>query len=410
MVEPEKRRILFVDDEPDLLQGLRRILRPMRHEWEMQFVSNANDALGILEASPFDVLVTDLVMPVMDGVELLENVKARYPQMIRLVLSGHVGKEKMYRVVELAHQFMTKPCDAETLRGVIAQSSALHNLLQSDSLKQVVGELDALPSLPTLYIKIMQELKTPGSSIARIGEIISGDLGMSAKTLQLVNSAFFGLPRKIESVKQATIYLGMETIRSLVLSSQIFSSLQDDQASQFRLNQLWQHSQLCAAVAKALAIMEGLPSEQVNYAYMAGMFHDIGKIILVTNLPKDYMTIIEMCRKEDVGEIEAERLVLSVTHAEIGGYLLGLWGFHDPLVEAVCLHHDPELSPDESFSPLTAVHVANALGGATTVSEAELHDGIISLKYLERINQLHRMPDWQAKFNEISEKGGRNER
>jgi YesN/AraC family two-component response regulator len=186
-----KKRILFVDDDPNVLQGLRRMFRPLRHEWDMTFIESGQEALALLAHTPCDVVVSDMRMPEMNGVQLLMAVKERYPHIIRIVLSGYAGHELLLPSVKLAHQYLSKPCDAAILQTAINRTCTLYELLSKETLQRLVAGITLLPSLPTLYQEIMEAVHSPNSSLAQIGKIIEQDLGMTAKILQLVNSAFF---------------------------------------------------------------------------------------------------------------------------------------------------------------------------------------------------------------------------
>ena len=228
-----KRKILFVDDEPKVLISIRRMLHSLRKEWDMQFAESGPEALSILAQDPFDVIVTDMRMPGMDGAQLLTEVKQNYPQMVRIVLSGHADKEMIYKSVRPAHQYLSKPCDADLLKLTVSRACTLREMLTQDSLKKVVSEMDSLPSLPSLYAEIMEELRKEDASIQKIGEIISRDLGMTAKILQLVNSAFFGIPRHIENSAQAVNLLGMNIVKALVLTMEVFSEFEQNKSNGF---------------------------------------------------------------------------------------------------------------------------------------------------------------------------------
>jgi len=167
-----KRKILFVDDEPMVLQGLKRMLRSMRNEWDMAFAESGEEAMGILEGHPFEVLVTDMRMPGMNGAELLKKVQKRFPDMIRIVLSGHSDQELILKSVRTAHQYLSKPCNADTLKNTVSRACALRELLKDETLKQVVSNIDTLPSLPKLYQEIMAELQSEDAFMDRVGEII----------------------------------------------------------------------------------------------------------------------------------------------------------------------------------------------------------------------------------------------
>ena len=208
MTSAERRfAVMFVDDEPLVLQGLQRMLRPERERWDMRFARSGAEALGLLEREPFDAVVSDLRMPEMDGAALLAAVMDRYPHMARIVLSGEMDRELTFRTVHCAHQFLSKPCDADTLKQTLARASSLRRLLNDRRLKSLLPRLESLPSLPALYTEILAEIQAPNSSFRKVGDLVARDLGMTAKILQLVNSAFFGLPRHVTAIDSARVYL-----------------------------------------------------------------------------------------------------------------------------------------------------------------------------------------------------------
>jgi len=215
------KRILFVDDESMVLDGLRRMLRGMRNEWEMEFAASGHEALGILAGRQFDVIVTDMRMPGMDGCQLLNHVKKLHPQVVRIVLSGQSDNDMIMKSVGPAHQFLSKPCDAEILKTTVARVCSMWNLLDDEALIKVVSGIESLPSLPQLYSEVVDEVNSAEGSLNRVGEIISKDSGMSAKILQLVNSAFFGLPRQVTSPVRA-VQLEQSSSSALIQSKPSF--------------------------------------------------------------------------------------------------------------------------------------------------------------------------------------------
>lgn len=356
------RQILFVDDEPMILDGLRRMLRPMRDVWDVEFANGGAMALEMLACQEFDVIVSDMRMPGMDGAQLLTAVQQLYPNIIRVILSGHTEKEMILKTVGIAQQYLSKPCDADTLKETIAKAFALRDLLSSPSLQKLVSSLGSLPSLPSLYMQLVKELQNPNVSLNHVGEIISKDIGMTAKILQMVNSAFFGLRRNVSNPTEAAMLLGLDTIMSLVLSIQVFSSFDDIHCPEFSTQHLWTHSTEVGTAAKSFVkAAQKNSSKLADDTMTAGLLHDTGKIVLISSRADDYKKVVKMTKTENISLIEAERFVFGSTHAEIGAYLLGLWGLPDSVVEAVAFHHEPLASPSSSFSPLTAVYLANLL-------------------------------------------------
>jgi HD-like signal output (HDOD) protein/CheY-like chemotaxis protein len=399
MNDQAKRHILFVDDEPMVLKGLQRSLRKMRGEWEMTFASSSKEALDILGTGAFDVIVSDLRMPEMDGAQLLAEVKNRHPQVVRIILSGQVEQETTLKSVRLAHQSLSKPCDADILKQTLNQLFSLRNLLEDESIKRIVSETETLPSLPAVYTEIIRELQSTDPSVKKVGEIISADMAMTAKILQVVNSAFFGLVRKISNPKEAVMLLGTETIKALVLSVKIFSEFNQKKFSWFNFDELFNHSMSVSMFAQTISREEHLDQGIVNHSLMAGLFHDLGKLILVTNFQEPYRQVLTESRetKQNLWDLENERF--GTSHAEIGAYLMGLWGLDYPVIEAIAFHHCPAKSLSNSTGLLTTVHFGDALdrsknGGDDLNSKNGLR--YLDRGYLENLGVAGRINDWQT--------------
>jgi HD-like signal output (HDOD) protein len=390
-------RILFVDDEPNVLQGIERMLRPMRQEWTTGFCQGGPEALQTLASETFDVIVTDMRMPGMDGAALLNEVMQRYPDMVRIVLSGHSSKESTFKSIGVAHQFLAKPCSADELRRTIEQAFALRNLLLNASIMQTVSRLNSVPSMPRLYEALVQELQRAEASAKRVGEIVAQDPGMIAKVLQLVNSAFFGLPRHVASPEQATALLGVDTMKALVLSIEVFSQFSGAVAEGLSPETVQKHCTETAALARKIAMLEHAPRDVVDAALMAGFLHDVGKLILAQNFPAEHHAIVAHAQAAQIPWHQAEREVIGTTHAEVGGYLLGLWGLPQAIVEATVCHHEPDRALNHSFSALTALHAANVLvleqtGGAAGAAES------LDVDYLARVGVAERVDTWRAEY------------
>ncbi|MGQ9688779.1 MAG: HDOD domain-containing protein [Desulfobaccales bacterium] len=336
-----KLKILFVDDDPNVLNGLRRMLRSMRDQWETFFANSGVEALDFLARQEVDVVVSDMRMPGMDGAELLQTVKERYPHVIRIILSGQSDRRKVFETVKVAHQYLSKPCDDATLKATIERSRLLYDLLGDRSLKEVVSRIESLPSLPALYFEILQELESDYCFIQKVGEIIARDIGMTAKILQLVNSAFFGFYHHVSSPVQAAELLGTEVIKVLVLSEKIFSSLDHHKLAAFKFESLWEHSLVTGLTAKTIARKERHSQTEIDQAFMAGVLHDSGKLVLAANFPDKYKETTALAQEAGLFLWEAERRVLGVSHGEIGAYLLALWGLPEAIVDAIARHHEP---------------------------------------------------------------------
>lgn len=389
-----------MDDEPRVLSGLERMLRPMRHVWTMSFARSGREALAQLKENHFDAVVTDIRMPVMNGLELLSEVKRLYPDTVRIILSGESDREMTLKAVNVSHQFLNKPCNTETLKDAISRVGDLSLLLKKDSIKAMVSGVDSLPSLPSLYLEIIQEIQSSDSSIKKVGDIISRDLAMTAKILKLVNSSYFSLPRHISSPEQAVFLLGLDTIKSLVLSIQVFSQFRLKKMPEGYLSRLWDHSMATAQTSKIIAKQERQEQVVIDNSFMAGLLHDAGKLVMASCFDDQYGELVSSVGDNRVLS-EREKEAFDVTHAEAGAYLMGLWGLPHPIIEAIAFHHSPGSSIAREFTPLTAVYIADMLEHEKSGGFAEESGIEIDHEYIAAMGLNSAYP-----FREASVSGG----
>ncbi|MBF0406651.1 MAG: HDOD domain-containing protein [Candidatus Riflebacteria bacterium] len=383
-----KASILFVDDEPNVIQGLQRMLRDYRDEWDMYFAGSGEEALKLMQQKSIDVIVSDLRMPEMNGSQLLEKVQIHYPHTVRIVLSGESDSEYILPSARCAHQFFAKPCDPKVLKKALTRSIELRNLLKNPAFLKVISGIPFMPSIPRVYNELLSALESEDSSAKAIGDIIAKDVTMTARVLQLVNSAFFGLPRRVTTPQEAVLLLGVNIIKSLVLYVKLFFTAPDVPIPGMSLDDLWEHSSKVGALAKSIIYEHGGDKTMMENAVIAGMMHDAGKLLLMDI--SSYMTKVRISMREGKTFSQAEYEEFSTSHAEIGAYLLGIWGLPEEIVETVALHHKPTMLPSSGFSLLTAVHVADAYLIAAGKSKP-LYDE----EYLKTIGVMKDIPAWE---------------
>ena len=354
----DRKSLLFVDDEPGVLDGLKRTLHPLREEWDFSFANSGAEALDRLQRQPVDLVVSDLRMPRMDGIELLNTIKGRHPRIARFVLSGHADRFMVLRCAGPAHQFLVKPCETDRLVKAIRRAFSLRDLLQSHALLSFMENAPDLPALPKIYETLMAALQSPDSSMAHIATLIEGDAAMAGKLLHLVTSAFVGY---IQTIQQAVSYLGAEAISAIALAAALFEPYLGEKDAEFGVQGTYDHSVAVGATAGRW-ISQTLKDRQLaEEATMAGMTHDIGKLLLIRNRPDAWREALAWAAERNLPLPAAEREVAGVTHAEVGAYLLNRWGVADNIVEAVAYHHHPASCLGRDKNSLFAVHVANAL-------------------------------------------------
>lgn len=363
------------------------MLEPFLKEWVGHFCRGGPEVLAKLDQSHFDTLVCDTRLAGVNCSDLLIDVRRRHPRTVRIALINPGEQDDAVRIASLAHRVLAKPCDPIELHAAIQRAHSLRELLKGSSLEAVVGRLSSVPALSTLYTRIADELMTPDYSLAAVGELVAQDLGIAARLLQMANSALVGLRRPATTPNQAVRILGADLTRTLVLAADLFSRYNPASLRPFSIELLWKHSQEVAELAAQIARAERLGDRIERESGLAGLFHDIGRLTLASQLPGPYKEVMATMLSQNLTAEQAERRLFGVSHAEVGAYLLGLWGLPDPLVEAVAWHHNPSACPGASFTPLTAVHVADAI----------LHkdEGITpDMDYLDRLGLAERWDVW----------------
>lgn len=389
------KRVIFVDDDVNIGQAMKRMLRPMRNEWEMVFCSSGEEALTVLEEQgAFDIIISDMHMPGMHGHELLVAVMEKYPQTIRFALSGSPGADSMIKTSAIVHQFLLKPCDPHHLLGLIIRAFELRDQLSDKRVQDILMDVSGVPSVPVVYKKVMEEMQKDPVSVQAIADLIETDAGLSSKILQIVNTSELGLSQRVTNVGQAVKALGLENIRNLVLMAEVFQP-EDENAmpDNFDLDLLWHHCLQVAKYARIIAESETSDRKIPEDSFTAGLLHDIGQIILAMRKPEEFGRAIQESIDEGVPLVEKERAIIGATHAEIGGLLLELWGLPDPIVEAITFHTDPSLCTQNEFSALTTVHVANYFCEDKDESVVVDAQGIDTV-HLDELELTSHMEDW----------------
>jgi len=348
----------------------------------------------MLAAAPFDVVVSDMRMPGMDGASLLETIRQQYPSILRIVLSGFTEMEASLRAVPVAHQFLLKPCDPDTLRSAIDRATSLVEVLNSKMMTSLVGAMQDLPSIPRTYMELRKALADPETSIERVVRIVEKDVAISAKILQLVNSAFFGLTREISYIKMAVSYLGINILQNLVVSVEAFRMFQPKRTIPgFSIEELHSHSQLVARVAAHFPAKKKLPGAVVS----AALLHDVGKLVMAERAPDHFARAVAGAREEGRPLFAVEEELIGVSHAEVGAYLLSLWGLPYPVVEAVAHHHHPQRVPQHRMDMITVVYLSNLLAHEVSgeVGDAQLVHQEIDPKVLDDIGAAGQLIEWR---------------
>ncbi len=392
-----RTRILFVDDEAAILKLWNMSLHSMAAEWDVEFAGNGEEALALVRRKAFDVIVTDMRMPGMNGVQLLNQVLQLHPQTIRIILSGYAELSTTVKSIGITHQFLEKPLQLADLKKNLKRLLEARARIHHDELCGLIARLKNLPGLPALYLQIAAALESPEVSTEQIAELASTDPALTAKLLQLSNSAFFGSRRKVYSVAEAVQVLGINLIQSLALAVPLFAAFDRAKLPGFPIEQLWNHSAQTGAVGRQIFNQFLRDPQLAELAFTAGILHDIGKLILADGLPKEYAAVLAESRNTKTPLFLVEQEHFQTTHAEVGAYLLALWGLPIPLVEAVACHHEPGRCGNRELCLAGGVHIANALQHAQA-AHPEMIASPVNTDYLQHVDLAAQFEIWRAEL------------
>jgi HD-like signal output (HDOD) protein/CheY-like chemotaxis protein len=396
------RRVLMVDDEKLVLEGLEDSLFRYRKEWKMSFACGGAEALAHLSAEPFDVIISDVRMPGMDGVALLSDVRDRYPGVLRLVLTGNADGASARTLTEIAHRVLNKPCRPEVIFETVERACDLYSLLDDEWLRSVIGHIGHLPAMPLVYAKLTQLLAGSEVSAAAVARVIESDPSLAAKVLQVVNSGVIGLSRTVTSLESAVNYLGADLLLGLVFSLEAMDASAAPEALGFDFSVVRRHGLLTAKIARSIVQFVGdtetaRARDVAPVAFTAGLVHNIGLMLLGNQLSDRFGALVSRARAQAVSLRGLERSELGTTRAEIGAYLLGLWNFPADIVEAVAFHHEAGRVRQREFGVIAALHVASALASEILPLPCEpVGQSAVDLEYCAQVGVAGGLDEWRS--------------
>lgn len=355
-----KTSILFVTTDEKLMSELIRNIVPIQDDYSIFFADNGERCLQILANNKIDFVFSsaNIIMPT--GANILNEIKRLFPEVIRFALVPNLDNQTVAQISQYVHQLVPPPYTKETIVERIQRTLHIQKILNNEKVVNLVKNTTTLPSLPEIYIQIEQETAKPDFSLIKIANLISKDPNLTAKILQIVNSAYFGLQKEITNINFALSYLGVNVIKSLIFYIHLFSHFKITSENRKHLEKFWQHSLVVASNSYHLANKYLQEKYEIDSSYTAGVLHDVGKFILLNTYTYP-QNIILLAEQKAIDNLEAELEIYECTHAEIGAYLLGLWGFPLHIVEAVAYHHQPSLLNKSKLNLATIIHLADFL-------------------------------------------------
>ncbi|MBK1877830.1 HDOD domain-containing protein [Pelagicoccus mobilis] len=354
-------RILIIDEDPKALAAYQEALAPKSSTWTLDCIQSADQGLAAAREHKPDVVIAALSANDGHGAEILTNFEDIAPDAQLFITATEADKPKLESTFGSSFQYLPSPCPANRLISEIQRCVAIDSWLGNDRIKEIVAKMGEFPSVPSIYLKVVNVLNSKESSAEDIANAIAGDLAISAKILQTVNSSYYGYDEKISDISQAVNILGTNCVKNLVLAIQVFNKMGTSPEHRAITDQLWHHSMSVAVAARRISAHENSSNKAAEEAYSAGLMHDIGKLVLLNSVPEQFEEARKLASDQSISLREAEDQIIGCNHAETGAYLLARWGMPANLTEAVALHHEPINSFGKSFSALAAVHIANAI-------------------------------------------------
>jgi putative nucleotidyltransferase with HDIG domain len=387
-----RSRVLFVDDDPVLRELYASLSADLRNDYDVLTAGSGKEGVELLKSNAFDVVVSDLTMPGMDGMQFLGHVVRTQPDSARIIISGYLDRLKISQCLFVGHRYFNKPCDLKALSVLLLRLAGFKEIVANQKIRGVIGGLGSLPGPPDTYLRLEQVLHSPYSSVNDVAAVVEQDISVTAKLLQIVNSAQFGVARQIVSPTEAVQLVGVEVVRGLVLGLQAFSVYKSNPSRKGPPTDLWEHSLRIALVARRIAQGNHFSHEICEKAFLGGLLHDIGKIVMMANGPEEYEESLALAQGSKLPVYEAEKRQFGASHAQIGAYLLALWGIQDDVVKLVEHHHSLDTFPDKDCSALAAVHAAHALEGKGHVSSYPINAEFLAKKGFEGMEKQAEMP------------------
>jgi HD-like signal output (HDOD) protein len=387
------KRVLFVDNRRFGSENLDRIINGLPEDWQSETVDDGSQALEAMQKSGYDAVAAEGQLPDMGGVELLRRVSELYPGTVRLILSSRPDREQVILGAGHVHQFILKPCVPARFNAILNNALTLRRILSNDRLEARIAEIGALPSPPEVYNQLVRELQSETASVQKIADLIKRDMSITAKLLQVVNSAFFGLSTTVNNPLQAVKILGLDTVKSLVLATGIFNQFPKAKSAEYSIEKIFDQSIAVGASARLFATALGLDGRVNEDSLLGGMLHDIGKLVMLARFPEELDQAGRIAREKSIPDYMAQKEILGVSDAEIGAYLLSLWGLPDSILQAVAMHYEPRQTPHPMPNVLTCVHLAYAFDRNNADNIDLKDDTRLDMEYLEKLNLVDQVED-----------------
>jgi len=382
-----------VDDQTGVLDTAVLILRAINARWEVIGFSDPLAALEAVKSRAPDLVLSDQLMPGLQGSQLLEEVRKIAPACIRVIMSGYVSLNKL-TLITSAHQYIAKPFDVAKLRDVVQRSFAAQEQIRDNGLQTVATSLRSIPSLPQVHHSLLAEIQDDRTASSIIARLVSEDAGLSIKVLQLANSPLFGKGYLVANPTEAVMCLGTDMLAAIVLSQSLFRHYESLGHSELNVPRLWHHCWETAYLAHHVCRQKKLPHKTDEEAFLAGLLHETGRFVLIDNFAGPYHAACQAARQAGSPLVPRLREAFQTTPAAITAYLMELWGLPSGVIAALSLQDHPQQEPGGAFSLASALYVADHIATCNSPPDSFPAEDW-NQEYLRTIGCLEDIPAWE---------------
>jgi HD-like signal output (HDOD) protein len=342
-----RKSIVMVDDEEAILHALKSLFR--RETWSLRLFSSPKLALEDLRNAPADIIVSDLRMSEMSGIELLNQAASICPEAVRFMLSGHEDRGVVIAALakNLAQHYVMKPWDDEGFRKLLHDTLKIQADVKDQQMTRLLASFDRLPTLPVYYEKLRQLLGKNNYSMNEVVSEIQKSPALVARLLRVSNSIYYATRRPVLTVRDAVVFIGTDYVANLIMAMETFQAVLEtgEDVPEQLVEMLWNRSLQRAIIAQKIA-NHGPWRVDSQLVYVVALLQDIGLVVRLCSEPTKYQRVVELERAGKVSLYEADQVIFGTPHDVLGAALLTSWNLPTEIVSAIAEHHAQSSTSD----------------------------------------------------------------
>lgn len=368
--------IVFIDDEESILSALRSLFR--KEGYQLHLFSSPEQALDFLRQQSAEIIISDMRMPVMSGIEFLSHASLLAPESFRMILSGYEDKKVVLDALNkgLAQNFIMKPWDDRTFRELIGETLQLISTMRSNKLNSLLSSFTDIPLTSKFSLSFLRMIEIDTLQLNEVVQHVESNPSLLTKVLRVANSVFASPRNRIETIREAIMFIGLDYLTGLIVSLDVYHSVGKAQSAEIEtlMENLWSRSIQRALIAKDIA--EKVPGfTDAPLLYIASMLQDIGMIVLLASVPDQYKRYNELTLRNEQNSLEVEQMIFSISHEKVGEMLLRVWNFPSLIIEAISRHHSTDTAGD-SFLELMQIAMVISEPERTIIHDPKLNEQI----------------------------------